>query len=775
MPYTEIVNKEWCDKIANMSFSDFYKIYNEYKNETEIIEADVKSSYTTTINTCKHFIKNNYKITTSYSQQDGIARQYAKDFSIQKLSGMIRNTLCEGIYRDYDMSNAHPRLLENLCKKHAIDCPYLTFFNSNREKCYENLFDELDCFDDVRSYVKTLFIKSINSEWLVQKHNLKGKKKIKDPNFIRFDEEIKSIQTKLMDIYGDFLKKINFKKSNGNRKGKFLAFLLQNEENAVLQKVTSHYSIPEASVLMYDGFLINDALLDDDSDIINKLNEITKDQNIQWSEKPIKSCILEELDKMKFNENSFPAHISNIPHDHADFLLHNQLKNRLYKCDGIYYFKAEKCWINDEKMIQKQLIKEIVGFELFFKKENLITGEFEIKHIRENLQLMKDIVYLLTCLNDNDNNLLDRIYDHTKNKLYFNNCVYNFNTSSVEDNDYDSFIIIDRDLDLTSNKSVREEIYNKVFNPIFGCFKDAPDYKVRTQLRDNFIMCCARTLAGCIEDKEWCVLSGNRNCGKGVLNDFLTNTFGAYVRATNTENFVYKKNNDETARANGFMLNLQFQRIILANEMSVDSNGSSTFDGNKIKKFHSGGDYIQARGLYQKETNFRLQGRCFFSMNDVPIVKPSDAMEKCLHYEFNSKFIKKGEKEKYSNVRYLEADDSIKSVFLRREDVLNEFALIIIDAYKTNVSFPKELKIEQNEDLENDDDRLINLFDFTEISEDRISTLQLKSILTENKINFTSRKATSILVGRGAKKFNNKGRGVCGLKIHEEENEEDLY
>ena len=151
------------------------------------------------------------------------------------------------------------------------------------------------------------------------------------------------------------------------------------------------------------------------------------------AKKPIKSSILEELNKMECIGSPFPAYISNVPHDHADFLLHNQLKNRLYKCDGIYYFKAEKCWINDEKIIQKQLIKEIVKFDLFFTRENPSTHEWEIKPIRENLQLMKDIVYLLTCLNDNDNNLLDRIYQHTMRKIYFNNGIYNFDTETIEE------------------------------------------------------------------------------------------------------------------------------------------------------------------------------------------------------------------------------------------------------------------------------------------------------------------------------------------------------
>ena len=772
MPYNEIVNKSWCDKIANMSFADFYKLYVENKNDGELTTgADVRSCYTTTINTCKHFIKNKYKITTSYTQQDGIARQYAKGFSIQKLSGMIRNTLCEGIYKDFDMQNAHPRLLENLCKKHLIDCPYLTFFNSNREKCYENLFEELDCFDgDVRSYVKTLFIKSINSEWLVQKHDLKGKKKIKDSNFIRFDEEIKAIQTKLMAIYGDFLKKINFKKNNGNKKGKFIAFLLQNEENDVLNKVTSHYSIPDASVLMYDGFLINDALLDDDSDIINKLNEITKDQNITWSEKPIKSSILEELNKMEFNENLFQAHISNIPHDHADFLLHNQLKNRLYKCDGIYYFKAEKCWINDEKIIQKQLIKEIVKFELYFTKENQATGEWEIKPIRENLQLMKDIVYMLTCLNDNDNNLLDRIYEHTMRKLYFNNGIYNFDTETIEENDYDSFIIIDRDLNMDRNDSVRKEIYDRVLNPIFGVVIGADDYKERSQLRDHYLLTTARTMAGCVEDKEWVVSLGNRNCGKGVLNDFFANTFGKYVKSTNTENFLYKKTNDESAKANSFMLQLQFQRMVVGNECAIDKSGTTTLCGNKIKKYHSGGDYIEGRALYQNETTFRLQSRCFFSMNDFPRVEPNDATTLLITYEFKSKFIKKGEKKKYNNITYLEADDTIKTEFIKRDDVLNEFALLIFDSYKSNAIYPKELKAEIVEDREDDEDKLFNLYDITHDPDDKINNEAIKAMCKEHQINFTIRKVLAILTGKGAKKFRTgTTRGLQGIIVREDD------
>lgn len=42
-------------------------------------------------------------------------------------------------------------------------------------------------------------------------------------------------------------------------------------------------------------------------------------------------------------------------------------------------------------------------------------------------------------------------------------------------------------------------------------------------------------------DKEWIVLNGNRNCGKGVLSYLIENLFKNYISLINSNNLIYQK------------------------------------------------------------------------------------------------------------------------------------------------------------------------------------------------------------------------------------------
>lgn len=357
---------------------------------------------------------------------------------------------------------------------------------------------------------------------------------------------------------------------------------------------------------MYGGYLILKSEVENVSDFISKLNGITEAEDVTWAEKPVWSPLTEALAGVKIEQTHFAAHVSQVSHDHAEWLLKNQLKDRLVQCCGTFHFKANGGWVMDEKHITHGLRKEMAKFDLCYKVE--VSGEWKTKHVRESSKLLDDTIKWIFSLCEKDEKLLDRLHDHTKGKLYFRDCVYNFETGTTEPNDGNSFIVIPRDLKLNSNAEVRKQIYDRVLNPIFGCFPKKPDYETRCQLRDHYLP-TARAFASYVdsEDKEWVVMLGNRNSGKGVLNDLFSNVFGSYVKATNTENFLYKNTSDETSKQNSFMLGLQFQRMVLGNECAIDLSGSTKLDGNKIKKFHSGGDYIEARRLYQNETEFRLQ------------------------------------------------------------------------------------------------------------------------------------------------------------------------
>ena len=159
---------------------------------------------------------------------------------------------------------------------------------------------------------------------------------------------------------------------------------------------------------------------------------------------------------------------------------------------------------------------------------------------------------------------------------------------------------------------------DKIFNPIFNDNED----QMKCWL--NYI---ARGLAGCVEDKNWAVGIGERDCGKGVLVGLLENAFGEYCRSTNSENFLYKNNGTDSAKALSWLVPFEFRRLLLTNEITKDVDDKYRINGNILKKLASGGDKIEARVNHKDEINFKIQSRVCMFCNDLPPIEPSDAKE----------------------------------------------------------------------------------------------------------------------------------------------------
>lgn len=184
--------------------------------------------------------------------------------------------------------------------------------------------------------------------------------------------------------------------------------------------------------------------------------------------------------------------------------------------------------------------------------------------------------------------------------------------------DSNTFITIDRDYSGISNPELRREMFDRIFHPIFTVVDGTPQREERRELLDHYLKKTARVMAGCVEDKEWLVGQGYRKCGTGVLSDLIGNTLQGYVSATNSECLTSKSfGGGDVAKANSFMMDFEFKRQIICNELSIEHKGETVLDGNKIKKVHSGGDFIEGRRNYQDERRFRVQCSLFFNLNDV--------------------------------------------------------------------------------------------------------------------------------------------------------------
>ena len=80
--------------------------------------------------------------------------------------------------------------------------------------------------------------------------------------------------------------------------------------------------------------------------------------------------------------------------------------------------------------------------------------------------------------------------------------------------------------------------------------------------------------------KLWSICLGERDCGKGVLSDLLSNTFGQYVRSVDANRLKTDKNNGDEAKKLSWLYHAQFARILLVNEIAM----KNAMDGNLIKK-----------------------------------------------------------------------------------------------------------------------------------------------------------------------------------------------
>jgi len=782
--YVEYANKAVVDKLIKMDYKQFLKINELYYNEKDDAqdfenkkkEADTPfGQFTIITELCEYFAQNDYCITTTYDRRGREeCRRYAVGKSLQRLWKVYRNAILRENSVDFDMVNAHPTILLHLCEKNKIKCTQLRRYVNERDDIIDK-FDEKDDIsswnggeDGARTYIKTeLFISSINwCKLRTQFPKHPRRKKITYDFWSAFNKEILEIQKKLAEIYTDEFAIVK-KGGSHNLGGRLMSYLGCKHEDKLLKRIEDSGIKP--SVLMYDGFLIHGSDIDVDK-MIERCNSITSDYGVKWSDKFINRDVIDYITDLDVSNNNKINVVCDSCCDIARKLLLTLFKDRLYICNKKHYFKSVEGWDNDEKSINNCLIAELTE-NCIYKRVNGIDIL-----LADNLTWCREVICFLLAKCEINNNLMNDIWEKTIRKIYFKNGYYDFNTHTFEENDKNSFINIPRDLTFERRPDVEKEIYRRVLNPIFTVVDGAEDYDIRVKLRDAWMTKMSRIMGGFIEDKEAVVNNGDRNCGKGVLSDAVKFAFEDYVTASNAENFSSKPNNDEEAKKNAFMYDFQFARAVMCNEVSLKENGVTKFDGNLIKKAHSGGDFIEMRQLYQNKTNVRLQATVIFNLNDVPVFHPSDTREKIIQFDYNSKFYKqKIDKEKqFTNIKYFEADDSVKTDFIKRPEVRNEFVLMLIDAFKNNAKYPDELREIQEIDYEDDNDVscVLDLFEITKSNTDRVSNKKLKTLLKDRKMNFTVAKVIKILLGKGCDRGNSGGRYISGLIIKDKENDE---
>jgi hypothetical protein len=787
--FKEAVNSKYCDILAKLNFDQFMEIYKQAEPSKHNIPTDeLHVQYNMLIEYCNNMKFNNYSMQMEYgyanNKTDG--RIFLKNTQgLQRLWSKFRGILVNDLMLDVDMVCAHNTILLYICKRHNIPALQLNNYVTNRELCLLSIMND----DKIeRDEAKKLFLISINDCKPITKH---GKYLIKSQLFKQYDAEMKTIQTRLCELYPVIYRKLNNSSDKTNIPGKLVNQLMCNIENEILLNTITLFNTNKykVAVPMFDGCLIYKP--DDetpDEHIITLLNENSREYGITWSIKEHNIDLATYIDTLQLtdikhiffgkNESELAHYINNVI-----------LKGKIYNCNGDIYLFNNSVWTNKNV---KTILKPIINCHDLYTINN---GKY-YNHTKCNIAL-ESLIKFTVDLCETKTNFNTLMYDSTMNKLCFENGYWDFKDTQFHEYNPDNMVystfIINRPYNATT--SMYDEIYRRILYPMFNIIMDevsvpldTDENKFNMQYIRYILHSFARKIAGHIEDKEWMLLLGDRSSGKGILNALFEYAFEAYVTNAKGEEIICKQKFGEASKNAAWQNDFEFKRLIFIHEVPFELNSRGkpiTFiDGNIIKQLSSGGDKLICRTNNRDERQFHIQASLIICCNDMPPIKPCDAMETVNTFNMPCSFLTNEQYEllsdkKKASIIWRPADKDLKHVFCRNLDVIDSFMNLILEAYtwkdaKKPRKIIEELKEEANE--VSDYDRLMMLFEFHTKTCDNcknsicyehiVYNNDIGKLLEDNAIAFSLTKVNRLLLKAGCFKFiTNSKRYIGGISI----------
>lgn len=670
-------------EIAHISVAKYLlKNWDKYKHEFPVNkENDFEYNPKNILK--KYIAGYNKTISIKYSKSSKYPSKMGRWFAnsgvgIQSLPRKIRHSLCKGLYIDLDFKNAHPVILETLCKKHNIECPFLTNYITNRDDLLTKWSNDLDIS---KEDCKQNFLAMLNG----------NKTPYDTDNWTDMIMEFEKIHLTISSlpenkaIYDEVCKH-NF----DNLFGKTTNRVLCEIENKCL---VAFFNILKGKNMLYveiDGnayticALIFDGLQIPDNDInrskttpdwLKKYSTIIENQTGYYLDIAIKPfdegiTIPENFEDGMSDEEEITIINDG---DACDAIL-SKYGHLMLTCNNVKYIKVGNIWTNDVKTINKTIYKWI--YDLPMKKEQKQSA---LCYNRDKTCINKciDLVENLGFKNRDD--FIDKNQVSAKTYLPFENGVYSFKEKKLlkyDEVDIQFTICIKRDFP-KYDKDAFDKLMKHIIEPIY------PDVEER-----KYIMyLLARILAGHIEDKKWYVNKGSRNSGKGIITSLLQNAFSVFVGTFNANTFITKKvENADEDKALMWAVMARDKRLLISNEIKEKAK----LDGALVKKFGSGGDRITGRINHGLPFEFVPQFSLLFMCNEMEDPDPIDALENCIQLYCKSKFVNK--EDLIPDQPFLKLkDDKVKDMVLD-QSIIDAFTLYILDTYADDMVMPDSIK-----------------------------------------------------------------------------------
>eukprot|EP00798_Chlamydomonas_sp_ICE-L_P023841 gene23841-biopygen18358 len=549
----------------------------------------------------------------------GRGRLFAKrGLSMQCVMREVRNAMAHPFYVDLDFVNCHPTLFSQRCRKRGVACPLLDHYLGHRTEVLGDI-------DADAAQGKTAVLSVMNgSKTAVYAHQ--------DSVWLRdFQNEMNQARDEIMAPGGADEFYIDIARKDRNTYASAVNLMLCDLENECLMAMLEYLDKKsfKVGVLVFDGAMVEKKKEFADSkdggvtqEMLDEASDYVWDRTGYRLQIKIKDMTIDMLDVPASAYMGAPVHA---PRANIKFVDESGT-SRKYSC-------------------------------LYTKAINIVKTA---KH------------YIPV-----DDNFVKKIWESNLGVLCFRNGVFRFRDKSFapfsERPEVMPVIVIDRDFPSERpTDELLEHVKEKVLISTLG-----EEGRVNT-----YLQMIARTMAGKHGDKNWGMMIGERNSGKGLLQALNERAWGQYVNTIDSS-VLMLNNFTNDVKSQGWMIECEFTRQTYTNEIKVDpGNKHIKLDGGLIKKFQSGGDVLKARQLYENERALKSASRLFMNLNDLPEISAVDALDTVVVIEFPHKFVNPKDVDDARWLKFFRPEDpSLKDGFCAREDVRDAFIWLVIDAF----------------------------------------------------------------------------------------------
>lgn len=686
-----------------------------------------------------------------------------------KLSGQgilreVRNTIYADHYYDLDMVNAHPVILRSLCNHFKIDCSYLSEYVDNRE---QHIADVIELNPNVsRDDVKAVFL-SINNGGLADYKQIKNKTDF----LIAYKNELQSVIDNIVSKFPSFFEIVkSMKESKGkafNVNGATIAHVLQYIENQLLMiifKFVEERIGDKAynSILCYDGIMILKNFYDQEWK--EELEEMFQDEYDIDIKLKVKEMHPLNLLKYGFNEeeqygldyaesiaatdvSSYRSILDNTDSSKEKALIDSSIDEE----DVIIYLKSfGEEYINTDGLLYHYngFYWEVVDSEYIY---NLLGFVYVKLH-----------EYIITEISSEDADI-STVEKRKKDKLKsicvfkkrsFKKSMYEYirEQCSKRINPFDENIYLIGftngvyDLEQNVFRSSRKEDYVSMVVPYeYASSSDEDMNYVRMYMskimpdeseRELLLLLLSTCLSGYVLDR-FIVCTGLGSNGKDALFSYLLKSaLGPYFYRGSSTTLTQPAKGD----LNVGLANMHMKRAVIFNEPSAQCMIQCA-----LVKELTGGNEINARGLYSSKSSVTLHQTTWMLCNDKPLLDKVDAAiaRRLITFNFRSTF-KSKEFLIESNLA-----DGENNVFIGDESVksplfLSKYRLPFINVllpyfqkFKSNgftiTAIPKSVECETRKYME-ESDLLYGWFNANyEKTSNKEDRLKLKDVFTSLK------------------------------------------